>query len=170
MERLLMREQHLSSLVAVLKTPDVLGSRSKRGCTALMDVQNVQRPTGSRHDLNGFNSGTAGSHDWDSAFQRLGWAGSCNSLRSAVSSRKQWSQQQPQQQGMCRAVGGKHSVPKRACNVQKALGQGITEEFTGLAGDSWSIDSISFSSLHVMSVQSRSRQRRTGAVKQSSPG
>jgi len=76
--------------------------------------------------------------------------------------------QQQQQQGMCRAVAAGHSMSKRACDVQEALGKGMPE-FTGLATDTWSIDSMTLSSLHLMSLQSRSRQRRTGPVKKSSP-
>jgi len=167
LQRLLLQEHHLSSLAAAMKMHDVPGSRRKKNCTALIDVQDVQRPTGGGQDLNGWGGGTAGTHDWDTLFRCLGWAGSCNSTRSTTSQWKQWSQQL---QGTCRAVGGPHSVSKRACDLQEAVGEGMAEEFTGLAGDTWSIDSMTFSSLHLMSVQSRSRQRRTGAVKQSPPG
>jgi len=162
--RLLSREHNLSSLAAILKTQDELGSRQKKEGTVLMDRQDVQHPVGNSYDLNGCGVGTVSAHDWDTLFSHLGWAGSCKPMRSRG---KQWSQQQ---QGRCRAMGRGHTVLKRACNVREALDGGIAEELTGLTGDTLSIDSMTLSSLNLMAVQNRSRQRRTGAVKQSPPG
>jgi len=159
-DRLLLREYDLSSLAAALKTHDVLGSWRKKDSTALMDVQDVLPPLGSGHDLNGC------AHDWDTLFRRLGWAGSCSPMRSAACQRKQ----RLQQQGTCSAVGRGHSVLNRACHFQEALDWGTADDFTGLTDDSWSIDSITFSSLHLMSVQSRTKQRRAAALKLNSPG
>jgi len=159
--RLLSLENQFSSLAAALKTQAKLGSRRKKDCTALMDVLDMQRPTGSRHNFNGC------AHDWDTSFSRLGWVGSWNPTRSTAC---QWKKGLQQQQGMCRAMGRRQSVSKHACDVQEALDGGTTEEFTGLTGDTWSIDTITLLSLHLMSIQNRSKQQRTGSVNQSSPG
>jgi len=159
LERLLMREHQLFSLIAVLKMPDALGSERKKECAAV-DVQDAQRP---------FNGGNAAAHDWDSLCRRLGWAGPCNLTRSTACPWK-WSQQQ--QQGMWRALESGYSAGSRprSCDVQEALDGGASENFGGLNGDTWSIDTMTFASLHLMSVQSRSRQRRAIVVKQSSTG
>lgn len=100
------------------------------------------------------------NHDWDTLFRRLGWAGSYNPTRTTASLWKQWEQQH---QGTCRVTKRGHSASNPACNVGIFGG--------GVADDTWSIDSINFSSLYMMSVQSRSRQRRStgGAVKHSDP-
>jgi len=160
LERLL-QERHLSSLVAALKVLDVQGSEQKKDCTALVEVQDEQRP------LNGCGS----AHDWDACFRCLGYSGPCNPVRSTATPWKQWLQQQQQQQhGKWGHVGRGHSLSNlHSCNVQEALDGGIAEHLTGLVDDTWSVDSVTLSSLHLMSLQSRSRQKRGVAVKQSSP-
>jgi len=172
-DTLLLREHpaglagHLSSLAAVLKMQDVLGSQ-REDSTALMDLRVVQQPVASRHGLNGCGGHIAGGNDWDALFRRLGWSGSWKPVRSTACQRKQLSQQQ--QQGMCRVVGRGQAASKRAGDVQEASHGGTAQELTDSTAGTWSIDTMTFSSLHLMSVQSRSRQRRTGAVKPSSQG